>query len=120
GTLQKINTVDTHGDSPCHLSLDPAEKFLMVSNYSGGSLAVLPVNKEGKLSEAVQVIQHDGSSVNAERQNRPHVHSAVFHPHEDMLFVADLGTDKINMYRFKQNSPTPLTAHEPGSHAVEA
>src|SRR5690554_51210 len=119
GTLQKINTVFTHGDSPCHLSLDPSEKFLISSNYSGGSLAVIPVDRKGNLSDAIQVIQHQGSSVNPERQKAPHVHSAVFHPHDPLLFVADLGTDMINVYRFEQESPTPLTALEQVSLSVE-
>lgn len=108
--LEKINSVYTHGDSPCHISMDPTEQYLVVSNYSGGNIAVIPVDKEGRLSEAAQIIQHQGSSVHPTRQKQPHVHSAVFHPREQKVFVADLGTDKIFVYDVNDNTAAPLSA----------
>jgi 6-phosphogluconolactonase len=113
GTLEKINSVYTGGDSPCHLSLDPTERFLVVSNYSGGNVTVIPADQEGKLSSDIQLIQHEGSSINPNRQQAPHVHSAVFHPSENRVFVADLGTDKIYLYDFNENDAAPLS---PAAH----
>lgn len=117
GTLEKINSVFTQGDSPCHISLDPSERFLVVSNYSGGNVTVIPVDPKGNLSSDIQVIQHEGSSINPDRQNAPHVHSAVFHPSENRVFVADLGTDKIYLYDLNQNDAAPLSLAE--AFAVE-
>ena len=117
GTLEKINSVFTQGDSPCHISLDPSERFLVVSNYSGGNVTVIPVDPKGNLSSDIQEIQHEGSSINPDRQNAPHVHSAVFHPSENRVFVADLGTDKIYLYDLNQNDAAPLSLAE--AFAVE-
>ena len=119
-TLEKISSVFTHGNSPCHISLDPTERFLVVSNYSGGNVTVVPVGREGNLSPDIQVIQHEGSSVNPNRQKAPHVHSAVFHPEENRVFVADLGTDKIYLYDVNENSAAPLSPAKPEAFAVEA
>ena len=107
-SLEKINSVFTQGDHPCHLSLDPSERFLVASNYSGGNVTVIPVDEEGNLSSQIQVIQHHGSSVNANRQTRPHVHSSVFHPTESKVFVADLGTDQIIVYALDGGSSSVL------------
>lgn len=119
-TLERIGSVYTKGDSPCHLSLDPSEKFLIVSNYSGGNLTAIPVDEKGMLSQDVHVIQHEGKSINPRRQQAPHVHSAVFHPQEKKVFVANLGTDKVMAYDFDQNSSNPLVPSEKGSFDVAA
>ena len=106
--LTKINSVKTEGDGPCYLTLDPSEQFLLVGNYGGGNLSVIPVNPEGELTEAVQTKEHTGSSVNKERQEGPHVHSVVFHPNQKQVFVADLGIDQVNIYDFNPEEYLPL------------
>ncbi len=106
--LVKINSISSKGASPCYISLDPSEKFLMVGNYEGGNLAVIPIAENGELLDVVQTIQHSGSSVNEERQEAAHVHSVVFHPDGKQVFVGDLGIDKVKVYNFNQNSETPL------------
>lgn len=120
GTLEKISSVFTGGDSPCHISLDPTERFVVVSNYSGGNVTVIPVDQEGTLSSDIQIIQHEGSSIDPNRQNAPHVHSAVFHPSESRVFVADLGTDKIYLYDFVNKGSAPLSPASSPEFAVEA
>ncbi|WP_162417383.1 lactonase family protein [Cyclobacterium roseum] len=103
-----INTVSAAGNSPCYLSLDPSEKFLLVGNYSQGNFSVIPVESNGNLNPAVQVVQHEGSSVNPGRQRQPHVHSTVFHPKDGKLLVADLGTDEVVVYNFDSQKEKPL------------
>src|SRR5690606_8615027 len=76
-TLKKINSVYTKGDHPCHISLDPSERYLIASNYSGGNVTAIPVDQEGNLSDEIQVVQHNGKSIHPSRQQSPHVHSAV-------------------------------------------
>lgn len=102
--FEKINSVDTFGDNPCYVSLSPNEKFIVVGNYSSGNYTVFPIDENGKIGEKVQLIQHEGKSVNKDRQRRPHVHSVVFHPTEDKLFVADLGNDTVEVVPFNQNN----------------
>lgn len=72
--LTFLNQVPSHGVGPCHLSLDKTGKILLVANYESGSVAVFPVDPDGRLRDASAAVQHKGSSVNKERQEGPHAH----------------------------------------------
>ena len=120
GKLDFINKQPSGGDHPCYVSSTKNNKWVAVANYSGGSASLFGVNADGSLKPASQVVQHEGSSVIKGRQNKPHVHSAVFAPKEDYLFVSDLGIDKIMVYKFDPAVTTPLkqssfAASTPGS-----
>lgn len=117
--LTKINSVYSEGDGPCYLAMDPTEGFILVGNYGGGNLSVIPIQSDGELMPATQTKQHTGSSVDEERQNEPHVHSTVFHPKLNQVFVADLGTDYVNIYDFNPDSNLPLTPSLTSSLKVE-
>jgi 6-phosphogluconolactonase (cycloisomerase 2 family) len=80
----------------------------VAGNYSSGNFAVIPVSREGRLSDAVQTIQHQGSSVNPNRQKQPHVHAAIFHPQDHRLLIADLGTDEVVVYDFDSQNDKPV------------
>ncbi|MBK5540928.1 lactonase family protein [Pseudomonas sp. TH07] len=118
--LRLINQVQSLGNEPTHSSLSADGRYLFVGNYSvsedpGGSLAVLPVSPEGKLSPPVQLSSHPASRVNPERQVSAHVHSVVSAPDGQFVFANDLGADKIFVYRYdpKANPELPLTAAKP-------
>lgn len=100
GGLSFINEQSSVGDNPCYIIVDKTGKWVSVGNYSSGTLAVLPVNKDGSLGEAVSSNRHWGKGVNAQRQEAPHVHSTVLSPDNKYLFVQDLGIDKIITYAF--------------------
>src|SRR6185312_11326399 len=74
-----------------------------------GSLAVLPVSKDGSLGAPSQVIQDEGKGPDASRQEGPHVHTAYFSPDEKYLLYTNLGTDKLNITRYHSSDPKPLT-----------
>jgi len=109
GELTFINSVLSEGDHPCYVSVDKKKKFVFVGNYSGGNLISVPLNEDGSLSFDVQNIQHQGSSINKERQEKAHVHSVVLSPDHRYLMVADLGADKVFQYRVDVSKPQPLT-----------
>ena len=100
GRLTQVNKVSSRGGGPCHLALDRSAKWLAVANYASGSVAVLPVAADGKLGEASDFVQQRGLSVNRARQSGPHAHAALFSPDNRFLLVADLGADRIFIYRF--------------------
>jgi 6-phosphogluconolactonase len=100
GKLRFLNKVASRGKSPCHLNIDPSGRWLAVANYSSGTAAVFPLGKDGKVGEAVTVVQHEGSSVNKQRQAGPHAHSVNFTADGKHLFVADLGLDQVKIYAF--------------------
>lgn len=74
---------------------------MLVANYSTGSVAALPVRKDGSLGEASTFVQHAGSSVDLARQTGPHAHCIVVSPDNQRAFAADLGLDQIVSYRLK-------------------
>jgi 6-phosphogluconolactonase len=107
-----LNQVSSHGAGPCHVSLDKTGKNVLVANYDGGSVAVFPVDADGRLREASAAIQHKGSSVNKERQEGPHAHCMFTSPDNRFALAADLGLDKIMVYRFDAAHGT-LTPNNP-------
>lgn len=109
GKLSPLNSQLSHGDHPCYISVDGTGKWVVAGNYTGGNFSVFPVNNDGSLGDAVQIIEHNGTGLNKKRQEKPHVHSVVFTPDQKYLAVADLGTDKIYMYPFDATAQKPLT-----------
>lgn len=118
GKLERINDQSSGGDGPCHLVVDRSGKNVLVANYGGGSVAVLPMDAEGKLKAASAFVQHKGSSVNSQRQKEPHAHSINVDHENRFAFAADLGMDKILIYRFDAEKGS-LTANEPAFAAVK-
>lgn len=120
--LTFINKQPSGGDNPCYVSVSKNIKWLLVANYSSGNLSALPVNGDGSIQPLRQNIQHTGKSVNPQRQEHAHAHSAVLSPAQDYLFSADLGEDKLYCYEFNpaaekplQPASPPFTVTEPGS-----
>jgi 6-phosphogluconolactonase len=114
GKLTLQNTGSAGGNGPCYISVDDQKRWVFAGNYGGGSLSATKLNADGSLTTQTQVIQHEGSSVNKSRQDKPHVHAVVLSPDGRHLLVPDLGTDKVNIYRFDASKENPLT---PGSPA---
>jgi 6-phosphogluconolactonase len=100
--LHPLNNQPSGGDAPCHLALDRAGRWLLVSNYSSGSVGVLPVAGDGSLGPLAELVQHSGNGPNSERQAGPHAHSATWSPDERFVVVADLGSDALVVYAFDQ------------------
>jgi 6-phosphogluconolactonase len=100
GKLALINQRSSVGTGPCHLTLDKSGRHVLVANYGGGSVAVLPVASDGRLGDATSFVQHSGSSINPERQKGPHAHCVTLDPANRFAFVCDLGLDKVMTYRF--------------------
>lgn len=121
GKLQFLNKESSGSEGPCYVSVDKTGRFVFVGNYSGGSLAALPVQADGSLKAPQQHIVHKGSSVNTQRQDKPHVHAVVFSPDNNYLVVPDLGMDKLMIYNFKPaNNGEPLTPADPSFMAVDS
>ncbi len=100
GKLAFLNRVSSRGGGPCYVVVDKTGKSLLVANYGGGSVAVLPVLEYGRLGEASAFVQHAGSSVNPKRQQGPHAHSINLSPDNRFAIAADLGLDQVLVYRF--------------------
>uniref|UniRef100_A0A7C4LQC9 Lactonase family protein n=1 Tax=Schlesneria paludicola TaxID=360056 RepID=A0A7C4LQC9_9PLAN len=110
GKLTLLNQQSSQGAGPCHIVVDRAGTSVLVANYGGGSVASLPLAADGRLQPAASAIQHEGRSVNPRRQEQPHAHSINLDPLNRFAFAADLGLDKILIYRF-DSATSRLTPH---------
>jgi 6-phosphogluconolactonase len=122
GTLTLINSQPSGGSSPCYVSIDSSGQWVLVANYSSGSVSVLPLGEDGRLGAPTSTIQHQGSSVNKDRQEGPHAHSILVAPgSQTLVLAADLGLDKILLYNLDPTAGTlaarrtPWLAFKPGS-----
>jgi 6-phosphogluconolactonase len=107
-SLTYINSQPSGGDNPVYLTLDHSQKWLVVGNYSGGSLSVFPLDLEGHILPIKQNFKYTDGSINKERQESSHIHSTVFSPDYKFLFAPDLGSDKIRCYKFDSLKKEPL------------
>jgi 6-phosphogluconolactonase len=113
GKLTFLNKESSGGGAPCHLVVDHSGHCVLAANYSGGSVIALPIGEDGKLGAATSFHQHKGASVNKSRQEGPHAHSINVDIKNDFAFAADLGIDKVLIYRLDP-AKGKLTAHGHG------
>jgi 6-phosphogluconolactonase len=119
GLLKVLNQQATRGGGPCHISLDKTGKYVFVANYGGGSVAAFPVHDDGSLGDASAFVQHSGSSIDKERQEKPHAHWIGVSPDNRFVLSADLGLDEVLVYRF-DSSKGSLTPNDPPFAKVDS
>jgi 6-phosphogluconolactonase len=98
GALTRLNEQPSQGGAPCYVSVDRSGRAALVANYAGGSVALLPIESSGALAPA-HVVQHTGKGPNAERQEAPHAHCILPDPSNRFALAADLGADRVFVYR---------------------
>lgn len=113
GKLTALNHQSSEGAGPCFVSVDKTGKCVLVANYGGGSIASLPLADDGSLKPAASAIQHEGSSVDPSRQKEPHAHSINVSPDNRFAFAADLGLDKILVYKLDPAKGTIVPNNPP-------
>jgi 6-phosphogluconolactonase len=98
GEMTQINQQSTGGPGPCHLMVDSTDSMVIVTNYSGGSVSAHPISADGSVGEHTTFIQHEGSSINKNRQEKAHAHSVNIDKTNRFAFVCDLGKDQVLTY----------------------
>jgi 6-phosphogluconolactonase len=106
GKLSLLNEMPSRGAGATFITLDRSGKYALVANYNSGSVAVFPVLQDGKLGDSTAFVQHQGSSVDRERQAGPHPHEVVLSPDNRFAIVADLGIDQLVIYPFDSQHGT--------------
>ena len=127
GKLKLLNTVSSGGDGPTYVSLHPSGRFLLVANYFGGSIAVLPILPDGQLGTATD-IKNDSGKIGPTRatnappgsfafsgHDRTHAHMIQADPSGRFVLHVDLGLDRIFVWKFDDRKGV-LTPNDP--HAV--
>jgi 6-phosphogluconolactonase len=119
GALTLLNQQPSEGTGPCHLAIDRAGRHLLVANYGGGNVAVLPIGPDGRLAPASCVRAHEGSGPDRGRQEKPHAHGVYLSGDERFAFSPDLGADRVFVYRYDGDEgrlePHGAAALPPGS-----
>ena len=116
GALTRRNEQPSEGGAPCYVSVDRSGRVVLVANYVGGSVALLPIRSDGELAPAGQVVKHTGTGPNSERQEAPHAHCIVADPSNRFVLAADLGADRVFVYRLDLDAKT--LRHVEGGDAV--
>jgi 6-phosphogluconolactonase len=116
GKLTQLNQLSALGEDPCYLSFDKTGRFLFVANYTSGNVAAFPILPDGKLGEHTALQTDKGTlGPNKERQEAPHAHWIEPSAHNHFVYVADLGVDRVLIYKFDAAKGT-LTSGEPVDH----
>ncbi|NDF01139.1 MAG: lactonase family protein, partial [Verrucomicrobia bacterium] len=116
GKLKLLSQHSTVGAGPCFVTVDKSGKVALAANYGGGSVVALPIRPDGSVGEHTGFVQHEGKSV-TKRQSQPNAHSVNVSPDNRFAFVADLGLDKVLIYKLDPAKGT-LTPNDPPFAAV--
>ena len=107
GALRLLNYKEAKGRGPSYVSVDQSGKYVLDANYGGGYIAVFSLAADGSLDQQTAFVQLEGSGVHPQRQTRPYAHWFRTDPGNRFGLVADLGTDRIMVYRFADGKLTP-------------
>jgi len=126
GTLKPLNTVSSGGAGPTYVSIHPSGRYLLIANYFGGSVSVLPILQDGRLGNATDIKNDSGKigptkATNAPKcsfaisgHDRTHAHMIQADPTGRFVLHVDLGLDKIYIWKFNDKTGK-LTANNPPS-----
>jgi 6-phosphogluconolactonase len=104
GELTRLNSVACGDAGPCHCSVDATGSYVLAAHYAGGSVSMLPIEDDGRVGEPTSVVDHEGSSVDPDRQTAPHPHSITPGPENRFAYVPDLGTDEVVVYELDREA----------------
>ena len=120
GKLTLLNQMPSLGEDPCYLSFDKTGKYVLVANYSSGTIAVFPILADGRLGEHTAMVKDAGATgPNKKHQEGPHAHWIETSPDNRFVLVADLGLDEMLVYKLDATSGT-LTPNEPAFARLKA
>jgi 6-phosphogluconolactonase len=118
GRLTPLSHQPSLGGEPCHLACDPTGRWLLVANHEDGSVAVLPIDADGRLGPASDRRQHEGSGPGP-TQTGPHAHCVNFDLPGRRVLVADKGIDKVMLYQLDTDAGK-LVPNDPPFASVHA
>lgn len=113
-SLTFLNSQNSGGENPVYVNVHQNGKWLVNSNYNESTVSVYPILKNGAIDSLAQLIKYTEASAVTKRQEKSHVHSAVFAPEQDVIFFPDLGADKIWMYPFENTNKQPIQTAKTG------
>lgn len=125
GQLKLLNTVSSGGAGPTYVSIHPSGKHLLVANYFGGSVSVIPIQADGQLASPSDVKQAEGNigptraphappgSFAFSGHDRTHAHMIQSDPSGRYVLHVDLGQDRIYVWKFDEHAGKLLSNDPP-------
>ena len=108
GMLTLLNQIDCQGSNPVDSAFDPTERFLVIANYGSGSVAVMPVDEDGRLRPVSQLVTLEGTpGPDPTQQSASHPHAVIFDPTGSIVIVPDKGFDRTFFFRFQDGALHP-------------
>lgn len=102
GTFRLLNSQKTGGEDPCYILF--TDNNVITANYNGGSISVFPIDKDGSLLPASEVLEFEGSGLDEVRQEKAHLHYVAITPDGKYLFANNLGADWIHKFNINPNA----------------
>jgi 6-phosphogluconolactonase len=107
-SIKFLNKVSSGGENPAFVTTTKNGKYILNANFTEGTASVFMTNKDGSINPYTQNLKFEGKGKHETRQNKAHIHATVFDPFDRYVFLPDLGSDKIRVFKFEQKSLTPL------------
>jgi 6-phosphogluconolactonase len=121
GQLTLLNQMGCRGNNPVDAALDPSERFLVIGNYGSGTMAVMPLEPDGRLSPVSQLVTLTGTpGPDPVQQAASHPHAVIFDPSGKFVIVPDKGFDKTFIFRFESGQLAPTEQASIASRAGAA
>jgi 6-phosphogluconolactonase len=98
GALEALDVVETGRGAPCYCQTDATGAVLLAAHYGGACVSATALDDDGRLTESIQIVEHEGDSVDPNRQTEPHPHSILPGWENEVAYAADLGTDEVVVY----------------------
>jgi 6-phosphogluconolactonase len=117
GALKLLNRQLAGGGDTSYVTLDRTNRYALVANYDGGNIAAFALKPDFSLGDWTAFVQHTGKSVHPQRQTHAYAHSIVTDPTNRFVLAADLGVDKVFIYRFDEKTGA-LKASDPAFVSV--
>ena len=118
GSITFINKQNSGGENPVFLTASKNNEIVINANYTEGTVTTFTTNPDGSLNPFGQLIRFEGSGINTRRQDKSHIHAAVFSPDYEYVFFPDLGADKIHVYQFDPNQLEPLIPRQDRNYSA--
>jgi 6-phosphogluconolactonase len=118
-SLTLLNKVASQGGDPSYISLDKTGRYIFVANYQGGNIVAWMLKPDGSIGEQTAFVQHIGMGVDPQRQTHAYAHSIIVDPTNRFVLTADLGLDKLFVYKFDARTGA-LTPNDPAFADVES
>lgn len=115
-SIQLLSSQPTNGKAPCYVNYHPATSQAFTANYNGGSLTTFGINQDrNEIAYPLSVEVYEGNGPFLPNQQQAHIHCAQFSPDSTLLYICDLGSDRIHCRHLASGETMPDIEVEPGS-----